>query len=316
MAYPAGVLKALQENGIDVASSDVMVGTSAGSIMASYLATGWDQSDFYEYAHGRHPDVIKDPEDEYEAQRQLFEPLWGSRSERVRRSVGSFFALAASKGVWNRASGGRTPIGLLRRSFPAGLYSTDRSRARFAEDLPANWPAAELYICTTDLYTGKRVAFGAPGAPEASLPEAVLASIAIPGVFPSVRIGGRQYVDGGAVSATSLDLAMEAGCTSIICIAPLGYRSEGAVFMPDPALWGPMLTRSFFARTLKREVAGARAEGIDVLVIRPWVSDLKALGSNAMRRFDRKAVVEGARAGALRLLDQQTDHPALVAATS
>lgn len=317
MAYHSGVLKALDECGYNVTTSDVIVGTSAGSIIAAYLAGAeWSQADFYEYAHRRHPDVTKDPDDDAEAIRQVFEPLWHNRFERVQRSIGSMFALASSRGHWRRVTGGRIPASAARKLFPAGLYSTERSRQRFIEDLPQEWPQRHLYICAADLYSGERVPFGAPGAPEATLPEAVLASISIPGVFPSVKIGDRQYVDGGAYSATSLDLATEAGCDSIICISPLGYRGEGELLLRDPKLWGPIVTRSLFARALRREVNEARGRDIDVLVIRPWTRDLAALGSNAMRHFDRPLVTEIAREGTLRFIAEHEDHPALIAAGS
>src|SRR3712207_7714289 len=52
--FRSGVLKALDDWGVDSDRFDVIVGTSAGSVIGSYLATGWSLSDFYEYAHGRH----------------------------------------------------------------------------------------------------------------------------------------------------------------------------------------------------------------------------------------------------------------------
>src|SRR4051812_40492930 len=96
MAYHAGALKALDAAGLDLAGADLIIGTSAGSIIGSYLAAGWAATDFYEYAQGRHRDSLTDPDEQREEVRQIFEPLWNSGGERVRRAVGSFFALAAS----------------------------------------------------------------------------------------------------------------------------------------------------------------------------------------------------------------------------
>ena len=310
MGYHAGALKALAEWGIDVAAADVIVGTSAGAVLGSYLAAGWTPDDFYDYAYGRHPDVAK--ENRRDGRVDVFVPLWSTRLERVQRSLGSMFAVAASRGYVNKLARGRMPGPWLRRAFPAGLFSTTETRLRLQEDLPEAWPRPDVYICAADLYTGKRVPFGHPDAPPAPFPDAVLASTAIPGVFPPVKIGARQYVDGGIVSATSLDLAVAAGCEAIICIAPLGYRNEGS--FAEPRLWGPMLMRALFARTLRREVLDARRRGAAVLVIRPWASDLAQLGTNSMRNVDRVAIVELSRASARRVLEQEADHPALAAA--
>lgn len=311
MGYHAGALKALDESGVDVAASDVIVGTSAGSVMASYLAVGWTPTDFVDYANGRHPAVAK----ENGTGRGLspFVPLWSNPIERVTRGIGSMFAVASSRGYVDRVLRGRVPGARLRHAFPSGLYSTTETRLRLQEDLPEEWPERTIYICGADLYTGERVPFGHPDAPDAPFPDAVLASTAIPGLFPPVRIGDRQYVDGGIVSATSLDLAVDAGCEAIVCIAPLGYRNEGGI--AEPRLWGPMLMRSLFARTLRREVLDARQKDVPVLVIRPWATDLADLGTNSMRNdFDRGAIVELARKSTLRLLDQEAGHPALAAA--
>ena len=316
LGYHAGVLKALDDAGIDPAASDVIVGTSAGSIIGSYLAAGWSAGDFFDYAHGRHPDSVEDPDEHRDEVRRIFTPLWESPAERVRRGVGSFFALASSRGYWNRAARGRQPAERLKRMFPSGLYSTNETRLRLWEDLPEQWPRDGLYICTVDLFSGERVPFGHADAPSAPLPDAVLASTAIPGVFPPVRIGDRHYVDGGASSATSLDLAADEGCEAILCIAPLGYKSDAPFAARDVTMWGPMLMRSLFARALKREVTAAREKGIHIFVIRPWLTELKSHGTNSMRYFDRVAFTEASREGALRLLEENQDHPALRAFAS
>lgn len=308
MAYHAGVLKALDDWGLDVSGADLLVGTSAGSILASYMATGWQPTDFFDYAHGKHPDVQKDPEDPKEQLRRVFTPLYDTHADRVRRSVGSAFAVASSRGYYKRL-GGNQPGRNLRKVFPAGMYSTDETRRRFEEDLPVEWPDRALYICTVDLYSGERVAFGHPAAPPATLPEAVLASTSIPGVFPPVKISGRHYVDGGVTSATSVDLATDHGCDLILCVAPLGYRNDGVTTARDPKMWPPMLVRSLFARSLRREVLSARERGAEVFVIRPWVSNLKLHGTNSMRDFDRVQLVDQTHAGATRMLEENSDHP-------
>lgn len=313
MGYHAGVIKALDDWGVDVGRSDVIVGTSAGSIIGSYLAAGWKPGDFYDYAHGKHPKSAREAKDQAAEVRRIFQPLWTDPLDRARRTVGSLFTLAASRGYWNKATRGREPGVSFKRRFPSGLYSTTDTRVRLHEDLPAQWPREDLFICAVDLYTGKRVAFGHKDAPPAPLPDAVLASTAIPGVFPPVKIGERRYVDGGAYSATSLDLAVEAGCDAIICIAPLGYKSDGLVTARDPKIWFPMLARTLFARALRREVIDARSKGVDVFVLRPGLTELRSHGTNAMRDFDRVTFTEETCAATLRLLEESSDHPALKA---
>jgi NTE family protein len=310
MGYHAGALKALDEFGIDPTAADIMVGTSAGSVMASYMRTGWTPADFVDYAHGRHPDAETTDAGTKDEVRRLFTPMWKDPGERVRRLIGSGFAAVSSRGIWGRV-GGRVPTSWLRKAFPSGMYSTDETRERFYNDLPNEWPDRPTYICATDLYTGKLVPFGRDGSPEAPLPDAVLASTAIPGLFPPVSIGGRRYVDGGVTSATSLDLAAKDGCDAIICIAPLGFRRDET--RRSLKLFGPMFVRSMFARTLKREVLAARNEGKDIFVIRPWLAELSAHGTNSMRYFDRVALVNDAREGVLRLLEENSDHPAVTA---
>ena len=77
--------------------------------------------------------------------------------------------------------------------------------------------------------SGKRVIFGAPDAPRATVAEAVLASCAVPWIFAPVEIDGREYVDGGVWSPTNLD-AVPAGRGSRV-LAPdpdRGRRDGGA----------------------------------------------------------------------------------------
>jgi NTE family protein len=311
LGFHAGALKALDERGIDVRHADTIVGTSAGAIIAGYLASGWCPADFFDYANGTHPAASADPREHVRELRQLFTPTWSSRSERIRRGAGSLFVMATSRGLLPIY--GRKPAGWLRRTFPAGMYSTAATRTRLAGDLPESWPRDGVYLCAAEMYSGKRMIFGAPGAPEALFPDAVLASTAIPGFFESVEIAGKHFVDGGVVSATSLDVATDDGCDAILCIAPLGYRKDVSIPLHNPVKLAPVAVRMPFARTLKREVRRARERGIDVAVIRPWVSDLEVLGSNSMRHHDRSEIAELSRRGVHRTLDDLGYHPVVAA---
>jgi NTE family protein len=303
MGYHAGVLKALQEAGTEPGDSDVIVGTSAGAIVAAYLAAGKTVNDLYHEAQGNGPADVSGPE-AFEADiRALFTPLWTSRGERLRRMGGAAFAFTAATGFWANVPGSKVPSRKLRALFPAGLYSSSATEERLRRELPARWPRADLYCAAVELYSGRRVALSSANTPPASFVTAVLASAAIPGVFPPVRMRGRYYVDGGIAGAVSLDVAVKQGCERITLVAPLGWRPEQGVRTLRSDLWKPLLARSLNARTINREIAAARAQGAEVLVLRPWLNELPMLGFNAMAYHDRAAVVEAARLNTSRVLE-------------
>ena len=74
-----------------------------------------------------------------------------------------------------------------------------------------------LVVVATDLLTGREVALV-----EGEAREAVLASCALPAVFPAVLHSGRLLVDGGLANNTALSQAVRAGATSIYAL-PSGY---------------------------------------------------------------------------------------------
>lgn len=300
MDYHAGVLLALEEAGIDPRSSDLIVGTSAGAIMAAYLSSGWSPSDLFGLAH-EHDAAFGGAayQDELEV---LFAPLWRNSRERLRRIVGGAFVTAAARGHWGKVAGGRIPGPRMQAAFPSGLYASRTTRRRLRSELSAEWPREGLYVCAVELYSGRRVAFGSPGAPRARFFDAVLASAAIPGIFEPVRVADRLYVDGGVRSTSSMDLAVEAGCERIVCIAPLGWQAEKGAAPYKPPFLKSVLLRSWLNRALKREAAAARASGVEVILLRPWLTELPAHGTNSLGRHSRADVAESARLNTLKLL--------------
>jgi NTE family protein len=276
MAYHAGVLRALEvEGGFVPNRADLIVGTSAGSVIGAYLRTGWTTENFWAMASDLSDGRPEAPE--------IFAPRFRSPVDLVRRGVGSAFVLGRSVLPWPL----QVPE-VLRRAFPGGMYAMNEGRRRFAEELPEAWPTEALWLCTVDIGRGRRVVLGRKGAPKISLPRGVLASCAIPGVYEPVKVGRMTLVDGGARSTTNLDLAAKAECDLIIGVAPMAFDTG----VPP----GPLgqLVRRLPARQLSSEVAAARRRGAEVLLFRPSGAELAVHGINLMRPTGLHAVAQAA----------------------
>ena len=85
-----------------------------------------------------------------------------------------------------------------------------------------------LHVAASDRLTGDEVILSS-----GSVVDAVLASSAIPGVFPPVRIAGRELVDGGVSSNTPVSAAVRLGATHIV-VLPAGFAC--ALQMPPRGL--------------------------------------------------------------------------------
>ena len=77
--------------------------------------------------------------------------------------------------------------------------------------------ALPVHVVACDLLGGDEVLLSA-----GPVVDAVLASAAIPGVFPPVDIGGRLLVDGGVANHTPLSSAVRLGATRVI-VLPTGF---------------------------------------------------------------------------------------------
>jgi NTE family protein len=117
-----------------------------------------------------------------------------------------------------------------------------------------------------------------------------MASCAIPGWYSPVVIGGRRYIDGGAWSATNVDLVSREQLDRLFVVAPM------VSFVLDrPAGWPARLERRWRERVTRRclrEVARVHEAGCEVTVIGPGPSDLEAMGANLMDGERRKLVLQ------------------------
>jgi NTE family protein len=195
VAWELGLLTGLRRLGTDLTSADLIVGTSAGAYVGALLATGVDLDEAVD-----------------DAQRMEIE--LAPRIDPGLLAQG--FAILADRTLEPREI--RARLGRLARSAPLGDDAAHV--ARFAGTLPVHdWPARpRLVVTAVDTGTGDLAAWDADAG--VSLPAAVAASCALPGVFPPVRVGDGYYMDGGVRSVTNADLAT--GADAVVIVAPTG----------------------------------------------------------------------------------------------
>ncbi|MFL6708863.1 MAG: patatin-like phospholipase family protein [Massilia sp.] len=159
-----GVIKALEAQGI---YPDIVVGTSAGSVVGALYAAGNNGFQLQRVAMDMDEATISD----------WAIPLFGKVSGVLK---GDALQAYVNKAVHN------APIEKLKIPFGA---------------------------VATDLNNGQPILFQ-----RGNTGQAVRASSAVPGVFQSVKIGARTYVDGGLVAPVPVRFAREMGADFIIAV--------------------------------------------------------------------------------------------------
>jgi len=284
LAYEAGVLMALKElGGIDAAQADLLVGTSAGSIVAAHLRSGWTVEDLWRSARGEQPNLLGATEEEAARRRdELLPPAFNSPVDAILRLAGSGWILGRSLVRWPMPH-----LPGLAWVLPSGMLTMSSANEVFAANLAEGWPERDVWVAAVDTVSGRRVVFGRPGSPRASLHQAVMASCAVPGVFAPVRIGRRILVDGGIHSTSHLDLAVKGGCDLAITVVPMAFAPD------DPPDLVHQLLRRVPTRWLAKEAAYAKARDVEVLLVRPTSGEVGIHGVNFLRR-DRWAEIADA----------------------
>jgi NTE family protein len=282
-AWTIGALSALTDLiGVDPTASDAIVGTSAGSILASFVARGVGADQLVRHQRGVRSSGDPTIDYDYDGESALPpSPRWGT--------LGSPRILAATARHPRRVPAGVALSAML--PVGRGSLSAIGRLVQGADGEEPQWPTKrQLWIVATDFESGRRVVFGRDGSPSATVSEAVMASCSIPGWYRPMVIGGRRYVDGGICSATSADLLVPAGLDEVYVLAPMASFELDRPSSPLARIERQL--RRATTRRLEREAAKLRAAGTAVTMLAPGPTDLTVIGANMMDPRRREDVLE------------------------
>jgi len=263
VAWLTGVLAAFEAARIPIGAADLVLGTSAGSVVGAQVVGGRSFAKQYRFLGAERVPA-----------RELLVQLYRAApkpSPEVLEQLGAQLLDAPASTESARAIEGRDALAA--NTMPWAVWVA--LVALYLRRL--RWPGPALAITAVDVENGRlRVFRGGDGVPVA---QAAAASSAVPQFFPPVRIRGRRYMDGGTRSVTNADLA--AGYDLVL------------LFIDHRALPGGMGPLSRAA--LDAEIAGLRAGGATVVEVSPNDASLDALGD--LEALDPARLGPSARAG-------------------
>jgi NTE family protein len=254
VAWETGLVFGLLEGGVDLTTATLVVGTSAGAAVAAQVTSGVPASELFA--------------------RQL-RPSSELNASLGWRTLGRYALAMLFE---------RDPLRFRQRLGRVALGATTvdeaARRAVIASRLPSQvWPQRDLRLTAVDARSGEfRVFDQASGV---SLLDAVSASCAVPGVWPTVRIGNERYMDGGMRSAANADLAL--GFDRVVVVAPM------------PGGFGPMTS-------VAQQVALLRAKGARVTVVSPDAEARRVMGRNSLDPSKRPVSAQAGRRQAAMVL--------------
>ncbi len=307
-AWMTGALRAVAERmPCPVGEVDMLVGTSAGSVLAAALRCRVSVDELIAFQRGEAVGVLA--HGVHDLHGGPLPPLPHLRVGSPRLMAASLFTPHRVH-PWVGASAW-LPRGRGRHS---GLHSMVEALHRHAhppgdaDGGAPHWVTDHTWIVAVDYDSGRRVVFGREGAPAAGLADAVAASCSIPGWYEPVVIGGRRYIDGGVRSPTSLGVLASAGLDEIYVLAPMASFVTDHPRMPHERLERRL--RRLITLALLREARALRARGIRVTMLAPGPEDLAVMGINLMDPRRRSIVLETSlRTSTAALASQDVDQP-------
>jgi NTE family protein len=271
-AWMMGVLAGIEDGaGLDMRQCEYFVGTSAGAIVAAHLVAGTSP---------RRPRSLPEGNERAPALPAPAAPAnrLAEAGAVAARRAGSWAIAAAGAfaplALGVAAPGGALVRGALLRRLPRPRRTLDRLHEHIA-GLGARFDG-RLRIIAVDRGTGRRVVFGSPRAPRASVADAVAASCTVPWLFAPIEISGREYVDGGVWSPTNLDSAPVGREAQVLCLNPTAS-------LPASSDMIGVLRR--ISRTAAAvETIALRQRGASVRTFAPSAASASAMGVNLTDR--------------------------------
>jgi NTE family protein len=233
-AWMLGFAHGLKVKGVPYDMPDIIIGTSAGSLVGSTIAGGHlerltDEFDFF----GDFPKILAAPV-----------PTGTANPSQIRARDLCQIAHDASDATiqWigrGAMSANNPPVSKLQEMI---------------ETLTGNrsWPSPKFHAATMDCYTGERLVVSE--ANKIPISHAVSASMSLPGIFGPTWVGDRICMDGG-VSASSTHSDVVAGAKRALVVSLTdGTRGSGPRFTNIP-------------NGLQQELRGIEAQGTKTLLI-------------------------------------------------
>ncbi len=322
--YEIGALRALDLLSVNrsITDFDVYVGTSAGSFVAAMTANGVTPEEMMRVLDHQAPTPFHEMELSTLLRLNVREiatkaVLLPWRLAQLGRSFVQHFGQVSALDVVLKMAEG----------LPSGLYSGKgiETYMRAALDDPDRTDdfrqlSKELYITATDLDSCERVVFGSDGFDDVPISTAVRASTALPMVYEPVRVGDRDLVDGGILSTTNLDIAVEAGAKLVIVVNPLvPYVNEARQLDSSSPRVSDMGFSQIGYQTFKlmtyrrlheiRTMWEERYPGVDIVLIEPDATDQLMFDTSIMDYSSRVRIAShGFRSVTAKLAD---DYPHL-----
>jgi len=305
--YELGALHAVSEavEGRALTEYDVYVGVSSGSLIAAALASGFDTAAMCEMFV--HDDSVLFPF----SPAILLQPAlreYASRLAQLPKVLGLILQQCARDPTGYAWQAG---IGSLARLLPTAMFD-NRPLERFLKSIFNSEShtddfrklRARLYVVATNLNTGESVPFGGHGLQRVPISRALLASSALPGLYPAVEIDGERFVDGALIRTMHASLALEAKCNLVVCVNPLvpfdasQARTARRIDLVEEGL-PAVLGQTFRALIHSRMKVGmatyaARFPRADTLLLEPDRHDERLFFANIFRYAERRQLAEHA----------------------